>query len=220
MENNILTPTNDNVIKSISYDQAEIIKNILKLHVPNNRIECDITYSKGNFYKKTGIEKPSYIFDKFPQTEDTVQLGDVIPLEDNSVNSIMVDLPFIVGGMKNVHRYDNGSCIIGKRFEQFRNISDLFETYNHWIDESYRVLNENGVLIFKCQDTVSSKKQYLTHVNSIIFMSKIGFYVKDLFSLIAKSRIISPKHINQQHARKYNSYFIVAEKKNTKIKYY
>jgi hypothetical protein len=41
-----------NLISSISYDQGEIINNILRLHVPSYKIDCDPTYSKGNFYKK------------------------------------------------------------------------------------------------------------------------------------------------------------------------
>jgi len=46
------------MIKSISYDQTEIIKNILLLHVPTKRIDVDSTYSVGNFYKNTGIVEP------------------------------------------------------------------------------------------------------------------------------------------------------------------
>jgi len=41
-----------NIIKSINYDQHEIIKDILQLHNNGEDIECDPTYSKGNFYKK------------------------------------------------------------------------------------------------------------------------------------------------------------------------
>lgn len=44
------------MVKSISYDQSEIIKDILDLHVKNKKIDCDPTYSIGNFYKNTGIE--------------------------------------------------------------------------------------------------------------------------------------------------------------------
>ena len=46
------------LIKSISYDQGEIIRNILKLHVLQGFIDCDPTYSTGNFYKNTGIQEP------------------------------------------------------------------------------------------------------------------------------------------------------------------
>lgn len=46
------------LIRSISYDQGEIIRNILKLHVPNGRIDCDSTFSTGAFYNGTGIDTP------------------------------------------------------------------------------------------------------------------------------------------------------------------
>ena len=42
------------MVKSISYDQTEIINWILDLHVPSHHIDCDPTYSKGNFYNNTG----------------------------------------------------------------------------------------------------------------------------------------------------------------------
>lgn len=41
-------------IKSISYDQGEIIRNILKLHVHSKSIDCDPTFSQGVF---TGIQE-------------------------------------------------------------------------------------------------------------------------------------------------------------------
>lgn len=39
------------MIKTISYDQCEIIKNIIELFCQNG-IKLDLTYSIGNFYKK------------------------------------------------------------------------------------------------------------------------------------------------------------------------
>jgi hypothetical protein len=212
--------TNNDVIKSIDYDQGVIIKNILKLHVPSGLIDCDITYSKGNFYKKTGIPKPKFKFDKFPQTEDTLDLGEFIPLDDESIDTIMVDLPFIIQGNKNVKEYKTGSCIIGKRFSGYRNINELLDSYQHWINESHRVLKPNGILIFKTQDQISGGIQYLLHNYSHNMAVKVGFYPKDLFILLAKNRIISPKHANQQHGRKYHSYFQVFKKEDFKNFYF
>ena len=60
------------MIKSISHDQQEIIKNILKLHCPSG-IELDPTYSKGVFYKNMPEHEPIEKFDLFPQTDDTLQ---------------------------------------------------------------------------------------------------------------------------------------------------
>ena len=39
---------NNILIKSISYDENEILNNIIKLHCKTN-IELDATFSKGNF---------------------------------------------------------------------------------------------------------------------------------------------------------------------------
>lgn len=72
----------------------------------------------------------------------------------------------------------------------------------------------------KCQDTVDSCKQYFSHVEIINHASKVGFYPKDLFILLAKARIIGENHEKQQHARKFHSYFIVFLKtKNPPVKY-
>lgn len=82
------------LIKTTSYDQSEIIKNILKLHSLENKIDCDLTYSTGNFYNKSGIEHPRYKFDIYPQTKDTVESDSRhIPIEDQKLNCIMFDPP-------------------------------------------------------------------------------------------------------------------------------
>ena len=84
-------------ISSISYSQEEIIQNIIKLHVPQGFIDCDCTYSKGNFYKSGKIKKPIYKFDKFPQTDDTLQAcATNLPLENKSINCIIFDPPFVI----------------------------------------------------------------------------------------------------------------------------
>lgn len=51
-----MTTKKNELVTSISYDQSEIIKNILRLHVPGKKIDCDPTYSKGAFYNGTKIE--------------------------------------------------------------------------------------------------------------------------------------------------------------------
>jgi hypothetical protein len=57
------------VIKSVSYDQQEILNNILKLHVPSGVYDCDLTTSKGNFYKNGVVPMPRLKYDKHPQVE-------------------------------------------------------------------------------------------------------------------------------------------------------
>ena len=194
-------------ITSISYDQGEIIRNIINLHCMEG-IELDPTYSKGVFYKRYGIPEPLEKFDLYPQTDDTLKASaDDLPHWDESIMSIMFDPPFIVGHTKN-----RPTGIIGERFHGFPNIKSLWDFYERALSEFWRILKPNGILIFKCQDTVSSGKQWLSHVHIINQAEKLGFYTKDLFILLAKSRITGHNHKNQKHARKYHSYFIVFSK--------
>ena len=86
--------------------------------------------------------------------------------------------------------------------------------------EFYRILKDKGILIFKCQDKVSSGKQYMSHVFIMNEAVKLGFYPKDLFILLAKSRIVADWQLkNQKNARKFHSYFWVFQKCDTQIQY-
>ena len=100
------------LISSISYDQIEIIENILKLHTKDNTIDCDPTYSKGNFYKNGKIKEPKYKFDINPQTEDIIKAdARSLPLDDNSVNCIMFDPPFLATTGKSIKANDNNTSV-------------------------------------------------------------------------------------------------------------
>jgi len=75
-------------------------------------------------------------------------------------------------------------------------------------------------LIFKCQDKISSTKQYMSHVFIANQAIDAGFYPKDLFVLIANKRLCADWQVkNQKHARKYHCYFWVFEKSNRRIQY-
>lgn len=206
------------MIKSISFSQEEIIKNIIKLYVQSGKIDLDSTYSIGNFYKNTGITEPKYKFDINPTAQD-VQYGDSrnLPLPDESVFSEMFDPPFLATTGKSL-KEDHGN-IINRRFGVYENERQLHQMYVDSMKEAYRILKYNGILIFKCQDKVSSGKQYLSHVFIINEAIKIGFYPKDIFVLMAKNRIVANWQKNQKHARKYHCYFLVFEKTNRRIEY-
>lgn len=211
---------NNNLIKSISYDQNEIILNILNLHVTNKLIDLDATYSKGNFYKNTGIAEPLYKYDINPCLDNVVQADcRNLPLLNESIECQMFDPPFLATTGKSLTSNENNN-IINKRFGVYPTEHDLHQFYIDRMKESYRILKPNGILIFKCQDKISSGKQYMNHVFIMNEAVKIGFYPKDLFILLAKNRLVADwQSKNQKNARKFHSYFWVFEKSNKKITY-
>lgn len=190
------------LIKSISYNQCEIIENILNLHCKGNQIDLDPTYSIGNFYNGR-IKAPKFKFDINPQIKGVGKADSkYLPIKSNSLNIIMFDPPF------SVHKIDNSKLI--KRFSAIETTKKLFDYYNKSLFEFHRILKKNGILIFKCQDFVDGGKQYFVHAIIMNMAIKYKFYPLDLFILIVKNRII--RHNKQIHARKFHSYFWVFKK--------
>lgn len=223
---------NERVIKSTSYIQHEIINNIIRLYLGGRSFDADITYSEGAFYgvfqytEENGdvvafdIPKPRFRFDVAPQQEDTVRIDQwgKLPLEDGSVESVMFDPPFVISPRTCPSVLDgrDGSCMIYNRFSGYYPVNEMLDSYSHWMMECYRVLKDGGFMVFKCQPTVSGGKQINTH-HFVWFMGEsIGFDMVDEFVLLSKGRLISGKIIEQQHARKFHSYFYVLRKSTKK----
>lgn len=206
------------IIKSISFNEGEILNSINKLHCPD-WFELDPCYSIGSFYKRFGIPQPKLKFDQRVQVGG-VQKGDCrdLPLEDDSIKSIMFDPPFVIHGKQKTN-VKKRSQLVFKRFTGFESWEELKSMYSDSLKEFYRILHSKGVLVFKCQDTVSGGKNHFTHCWVMNKAIEIGYYPKDLFILMAKQRMIGGNHKKQYHARKFHSYYWVLEKKDNKVNY-
>ena len=106
------------VIKSISYNQKEILFNIMQLHNNGNGFDCDITYSSGKFYsvcyEEFNIPQPQLKMDVMPLSEDVIKIEPFkpLPLDDNSITSIVIDLPFVIAPKNAVSVYENLSIFL------------------------------------------------------------------------------------------------------------
>lgn len=203
------------LIKSTGDNQFEILRDIIDLYC-HSEIDCDPTYSVGNFYK-TGLPQPKHKFDLYPQLEG-VQEADSrkLPLDADSLNSIVFDPPFISGS---IGEGNPKKGLTKERFSYFKNMKELWEYYDASLKEFYRILKPDGILIFKCQDCIESSKNFMTHCNVLNQAVAIGFDPLDLFILTAKVRPIQSNLKEQQHARKFHSYFWVFKKAECKVPY-
>ena len=206
-------------ITSISFSNDEIIKNIMQLcDIP--RFDLDCTYSKGEFWKK--LPQPINASDIKPKFDFVVPSDSSnLPYGNEVFKSIMFDPPFLITG-KTYQSNKKGSSIIGKRFEGFENFNQLKQMYLGTLKEAYRVLENKGFLVFKCQDVVSSGKNHFTHCMVMDMAISVVFYPKDLYILLAKNRINAfngEKWKNQHHARKHHSYFWVFQKTKNRVNY-
>lgn len=225
---------NSNVIRDISFDQKEILYNIMQLYNDGKPFDCDMTASELKFYQSKNADKyhipePKILFDVFPKQDKIKKIEPLgkLPLDDQSIDSIVVDLPFVVSQCDSPSCIDpkDGSMIIFNRFFGYYPVDNLYQSYFHWISECYRVLKPNGICVFKTQGTVSGGVQHNTPEWSFMCAQKVGFTMEDKFVLNSKARLISASKIKKQcHARKYTSYFLVfkkfTKKKNKNFNYF
>lgn len=199
------------MIKSVYDNQNDIIKSIMHL-CSIDRIDVDVTYGNGGFYKE--IEKPVHCFDIDPNLVDTPASSDDLPLKDKSVNSLMFDPPFLT--YVRAAREGNGNMVMAKRFGGYWKYDELESHYKATLREAHRVLDVGGIMIFKCQDIIHNHKMHCTHANVINWADGM-FRLKDLFILPAKTRMAIPQQAGtkkkvQKHARIFHSYFLVLQR--------
>lgn len=205
-------------IKSVYNTNDDVIKNIMKLY-NIEQFDLDCTYSSGNFWKN--LKGPKIKTDLFPKNDTITQAdSENLPFEDSSMTSIMYDPPFVIAG-KSYRDNKEGSSIIAKRYEGYESYSHLTKNYYNTLKELYRITEKGGIVVFKCQDTVSGGKNHFTHCLIMNMAINIGFYPRDMFVLHNNVRINSfgTKWTKQEHARKYHSYFWVFEKVKPRVKY-
>ena len=222
--------TSKGVIKNINTDQHRILADIMHLYNNDEGFELDPTYSKGNYYgdfkwiNEDGekeiytIPQPKYKMDVYPLAEDVQKLeimGD-FPLEDESVKSVNIDLPFVISVGPSMGNGNKNSNITSNRFSAFYPVSNLVETYYHFLKEAYRVLKDDGILVWKCQRTITGGKTLNSPEMSWLFAESLGFDCVDAFYLEGKTRLISGKVKHQEHSRSYVSVFYVFKKSHRK----
>lgn len=196
------------IIQSINYDQHEILLDIMKLYCPEG-FELDPTYCRGGFYVHSGIPRPNYCFDINPVLPECHKADcRQLPLSDRSIKSAIFDPPFFATTQRSGK---NGRMCV--KYGYFESMVELKCLYWDSLVELHRVLVPQGILIFKCQDSVHGRQNYWSHCFVLQAAEKIGFRAEDLFIKLNKSAATPWNMEVQQHARKMHSYFWVLRKK-------
>lgn len=195
------------VIKSVSYDQQEILNNILKLHVPSGVYDCDMTYSKGNFYKNGVVPMPKLKYDKYPQMDGVLPLEDAEKIKNGSLNSIVIDPPFLILAPQWLR-----NSKVKARFDSFDSMEDAEQANRYLFKLAWDKLKKKGVLVFKTMDIRAENRNIWMSRLIQEWADEIGFSLIDTFILIAPSKMLN-RGMQQKVARKYHSFFFVFQKK-------
>lgn len=191
--------------KSVFENEGDLLCAILDLHLGGNLPQCDPMFFKGNFYKDFG-DLPNFVFDKNPQ-ESWIPKADAqeLPLENESLESIILDPPFMIGNRPSQKEYYSS-----KTHTIMKDFSEMESLYRGILKEAHRVLKKNGTVIFKCQDYTDSKT-VMTHAQVYNWAIEQGFYAKDLAILVKPNKVTNP-NTKQRHLRKIHTYFWVFTK--------
>lgn len=195
-------------VKSFNINQQEILKDIVELHLDNERYDCDLTYGNGSFW--TGMKKPEYCLDIEPLSDDVIESCSMAtPFNDSQLTSLVFDPPFLTY-IKSGREHNS---IMGRRFSGYWRYDELEHHYKNTLREAERILKPKGIMVFKCQDIIHNHKMHCTHCNVINWAAEFNLILKDLFILPAKNRmpINTGKKRKQRHARIWHSYFLVLQ---------
>lgn len=207
--------TTDLIVTAHVAGNAEVFKNILRLHVPSGALIADVTYGKGVFWK----EAPKGLYRILGTDLKSGVDCCALTYENESIDCVVLDPPYMEGfyrrskshlagaGSHKAFRehYSNGQeSIVGPKYHDA-----VLDIYFRGGKEAYRVLRPEGVCIVKCQDEVSANIQRLTHVEIINEYQAMGFYTRDLFVVVRQNRPGVSRIKGQVHARKNHSYFLV-----------
>lgn len=199
-----------------TYDnEHQLLNDLLFVYNEANPIDVDVCFSKGSLWK--GLPDPIQKFDISPVVDNCKQ-ADMrsLPLESSSVKSIFCDPPFVIGMPSEKAKSES---IISNRFSGFRNMAELKGLYSEALIEFKRVVVKSGLIVFKCQDTVTHDRQFLSHVFISNECQRIGLCVEDIIILVRNRAIIDPAWKKQNHARKTHCYYMVIRNFETKTEH-
>lgn len=200
-------------------NNADLIAAVAELYIADNAIVIDVTYGRGTFWKKAGLDDPKFELwpsDISPQIKTCpysckqvrkIDFRD-LPYGDTSIDVVVLDPPYVHNPGNHVtgSRYNNAATTAGMYN------ADIMELYEAGMYEAHRVLRTGGRLLVKCKDEVESGVQRWSHVRILEIGHEVGFASRDLFVLLPSSRTTPNRWKRQIHARKNHSFLWVFEK--------
>lgn len=197
------------VLSAMMGSNADLFPSVLKLYAPLGSRVLDMTFGKGVFWRN--VPQGGYLL----TSNDLIQPADMhedfrrMSFPDQSFDVVVLDPPYAYSPKSTVKESIAG-CYGLNNSVDISNMQKVLELYEGGISEARRLLTKNGILIVKTQDIIQSNRQWWMHCK---MMNQPGFLCEDLFVLVQDSIPASdPKWINQAHARKNHSFFVVLRK--------
>lgn len=211
------------VLSVVMGNNADLIKHIAPLYIPNGSVVRDVTWGRGAFWTKidrTAVSVVGSDIDDRIGGHGDVLLADFrqLPDEDASADVVVLDPPYIhnpgVKGKRHTtdDRYNNAATTAGMSH------NDIRALYGLGMSEALRVLRPGGRLMCKGKDEIESGRQCWSSRELAADAEDLGFYCKDFVILVPSSRTPQSRWSTQKHIRKVHSFLWVFEKPVPKVR--
>jgi len=192
---------------------AELLERMLDFY-PQTRphVILDATVNAGRFWQ--GSNRPVIGMDIDPAyCPDVVADNMRMPFRNDSFDVVVYDPPHIPNQGRDKSKDFNTrfGLVLKSPAENGYNFSHLYPPF---VQEAYRVLRPEGILLCKITDYVHGHRFQWAHVELIKAAAAAGFCPCDCIVKIRKGPIVSPRWKTAHHARRHHCYWLVFRKSN------
>lgn len=208
MTSRLFEPETHYVLTAQVGTNAELFADAARLYIKPGDTVADVTYGKGVFWQKVDTSEITlYATDLGRDGVDFRSL----PYADASLDGLVLDPPYIYNPKDTVKTSISSPYAVNTTGLGLTTNEAVVDLYKAGIEEARRVLKPKGRLFVKCQDAIESGKPRWNHVTLYDYAVSLGYYGRDLFVLVQKTRPAIRWPV-QKHARKNHSYLWVLER--------
>jgi hypothetical protein len=161
--------------KSYDTDQSRILKSIIEVHNNGKPFDCDPCFNKGSMYGKI-VPWPVHRFDIKPIAPGVLNArAEALPFTAACLSSLVIDPPFLIHSPGSENR-------MASRYGFYHSKSELMNSFTDFIREAYRVLEQDGLFVFKCQDVIHNRRRFFASLYVMNVSLSLGFNVIDHYT--------------------------------------
>ena len=192
-------------------DDADLLERLLSFY-PRKRPEriLDATVNGGRFWR--GSTRPVIGMDIQPRYRPMVA-GDNcrMPFRAEVFDVVVYDPPHIPNQGRDIQKDFNIRFDLVQKSSKETGYS-FSHIYPPFLQEAFRVLRTEGVLLCKIADYVHNHRYQWAHVDLIHAAAAVGFQPCDCIIKVRKGPIIDPKWNVAHHSRRQHCYWLVFRK--------
>ena len=194
-----------------SGDDAELLEKLLDFY-PRKRPKriLDATVNGGRFWR--GSNRPVIGIDIEGRHRPAIVADNTAtPFRDASFDVVVYDPPHIPNQGSDKQKDFHDRFGLGMKSSKERGYT-FTHTYPPFVQEAYRVLKDEGILLCKIADYIHNHRYQWAHIDFIEAARRVGFRACDCIIKVRKGPIVDPRWNKAHHTRRQHAYWLVFRK--------